>query len=93
MGARSGYGTFEGGFQDMGRQKISRDVIENLAREREDIIQEIEALQVDINRIESRREKWKIFQAGELFKEAGILDSYDKDEVLALLKKLRRDGL
>lgn len=33
----------------------------------------------------------KIFAAGAIFEEAGILDDYDHDEVLNVLKKLNHD--
>lgn len=35
-----------------------------------------------------RRQQWKkIFQAGLLFEEAGILEEYDRDEILKLFKE------
>lgn len=40
------------------------------------------------SRIEKKNRLNKIIEAGKLFEEAGILDSYDRDKVLAYLKTL-----
>ena len=42
----------------------------------------------DISKIKQKERKRKIFQAGLLFEEAGILDTYSKSNPLAVLKAL-----
>lgn len=41
----------------------------------------------DINTIKIQQQRKKIFEAGLLFLEAGILDNYDRDATLKLLKR------
>lgn len=41
----------------------------------------------DIHTIKMKQRRKKIFKAGLLFAEAGILDSYDRDVILKLLKE------
>ncbi len=44
----------------------------------------------NLSKVRQKAEQRKIFAAGMIFKEAGILESYNHDEVLAVLKSLSR---
>ncbi len=51
--------------------------------------QETRQLERQIQRLNQQKRYRKLIEAGLLFEEAGVLDTYDRDAVLIFLKQLR----
>lgn len=66
---------------------------EALARKIEMTEHQLRRLQSDKKNLEKTLRIRKLIRAGMVFEEAGILDSYNPDEVLIILKKYKGEGM
>lgn len=69
-------------------RRREREQQEALAKRIETMDREIHRLQSEKRSLEKTMRIRKLLQAGMIFEEAGILDDYNRQEVLAALKRL-----
>ena len=69
-------------------RRREREQQEALAKSIETMDRELHRLQSEKRSLEKTKRIRKLLQAGMIFEEAGILDDYNRQEVLAALKRL-----
>lgn len=69
-------------------RRREREQQEALAKRIETMDRELHRLQSEKRSLEKTKRIRKLLQAGMIFEEAGILDDYNRQEVLAALKRL-----
>ena len=69
-------------------RRREREQQEALTKKIETMDRELHRLQSEKRSLETTKRIRKLLQAGMIFEEAGILDDYNRQEVLAALKRL-----
>ncbi len=75
------------------RLKKKEQILRNIQNKLELENRKQKKYQSEITQLKQRNRRKKIFQAGLLFEESGILDDYNREEVLLILKSLKKKGV